>query len=542
MGSCSLSSIAAIHNVPSEYATIQAAIDASVNGDTVVIAPGTYTGTGNRDIDFRGKAIAVRGSTGNSNDCVIDCNGSAAEPHRGFLFQSGEGHDSRLEGLTITRGYAPDINVPGVFSKEPYPYPGRPLRLPRRVSGGAIACISSSPVLSGLSVINNSAATTMSNLSILGPSGGGIYCFSSEVLIYKCRITNNKCTATPISHRTTMGAGIAAELGRISIENCMISCNTGESGPIGWSNNSGRGGAVSSLRGSISLKNCSITQNTAGYGGGVYTDFGNLCYIDNCTISGNIGGGIVTAVTWLPRISKPLASISNSIVWGNEGGEIVEQQLFPQVPPPVSCTYSDIGGGWAGQGNIDADPCFVKEGYRDDNDTPADANDDFWVEGDYHLRAGSPCVNSGDPNFVAEPNETDIDGQPRVLYGRVDIGADEFELPPLKCALKITPQAINRKSNQPYIQAIIRLPEGIARADIDGNEPLTLYPCGVKASRQWTIPGNDHGQASIIAFFDKEALMNAVPTNGQTQLTASGKLKSGQYFVGTDTVKIIGLR
>ena len=47
-----------------DFSTIQEAIDAAVDGDAVLVAPGTYTGDGNRDIDFKGKAITVRSENG----------------------------------------------------------------------------------------------------------------------------------------------------------------------------------------------------------------------------------------------------------------------------------------------------------------------------------------------------------------------------------------------------------------------------------------------------------------------------------------------
>jgi hypothetical protein len=83
-----------------DYPTIQAAIDAAVTDDVINLQPGTYTGTGNRDIDFKGKAITVRGATGEPNDCVIKCSEGNCSCN-GILFQSSEDSNSIVESVTI---------------------------------------------------------------------------------------------------------------------------------------------------------------------------------------------------------------------------------------------------------------------------------------------------------------------------------------------------------------------------------------------------------------------------------------------------------
>jgi len=87
-----------------DYATIQAAIDDCNDGDIILLADGTYSGPRNRDIDFLGKAIMVKSENG-PEDCVIDCNGTGSEPHRGFRFWQGEDANSVVAGLTIINGY-----------------------------------------------------------------------------------------------------------------------------------------------------------------------------------------------------------------------------------------------------------------------------------------------------------------------------------------------------------------------------------------------------------------------------------------------------
>ena len=92
--------------VPGDFPTIQAAIDASVDGDEVVIADGVYTGDGNRDMDFGGRAITVRSENG-PEACIIDCEGTLRDRHRAFWFHSGESFTSAVRGISIINGFGP---------------------------------------------------------------------------------------------------------------------------------------------------------------------------------------------------------------------------------------------------------------------------------------------------------------------------------------------------------------------------------------------------------------------------------------------------
>jgi len=150
-------------------------------------------------------------------------------------------------------------------------------------------------------------------------------------------------------------------------------------------------------------------------------------FLNNCTVFGNsapqTGGGI--------KCWQGSATVTNSIIWGNEAPRGPEISL--EQTGKCSLTYSNVAGGrlrvdvpggctlnW-GVGNIDADPLFVCLGYLDNNGT-RDSSDDFWLEGDYHLKsqAGrwdtesqvwiqdevtSPCIDTGDPrdSFSSEP-------------------------------------------------------------------------------------------------------------------------------------------
>jgi hypothetical protein len=87
-----------------DYPTIQAAVDAAEDEDTILLADGVFSGDGNRDIEYMGKAITVRSESGDPEQCIIDCGGTPEDFHRGFYFQGSELPNARLEGVTIRNG------------------------------------------------------------------------------------------------------------------------------------------------------------------------------------------------------------------------------------------------------------------------------------------------------------------------------------------------------------------------------------------------------------------------------------------------------
>jgi hypothetical protein len=89
-----------------DFPTILAAIEAAVEGDTIELGDGIFQGDGNRDLDFGGKSLTLRSQSGNPQACVIDCQGSEADPHRGFDFRSHQEPEAIIQGITITNGYA----------------------------------------------------------------------------------------------------------------------------------------------------------------------------------------------------------------------------------------------------------------------------------------------------------------------------------------------------------------------------------------------------------------------------------------------------
>ncbi len=120
--------------------TIKAGIDSAANGDILLLADGVFTGSGNVNISFNGKAIVISSASGNPFDCTIDCQGNGSNYNRGFLFYSSEGPGSVLEGVTVANGYG--------------------------YEGGGIWCWRASPTIYNCIIAGNVATH----------AGGGLYC------------------------------------------------------------------------------------------------------------------------------------------------------------------------------------------------------------------------------------------------------------------------------------------------------------------------------------------------------------------------------
>ncbi|MEE9552942.1 MAG: T9SS type A sorting domain-containing protein [candidate division Zixibacteria bacterium] len=348
-----------IINVPDDYLTIQEGIDASTNGDTVLVQPGTYV----ENVVSDGNNIAIgslfltTGDTSYISSTIID--GNSAGP----VFSSNHDYISPaiFAGFTVQNGSA--------------------------FSGGGIYCQNSSIEIYSNIIKNNVCeyngggiygedyyySNIYDNVIIdnhAGYRGGGAYFIDSMPIITNNRICDNVSDGD--------GGGVYFwDSHQSDMHENYISGNyaTGDGGGIFIKNTM-----------DVHLNLCVIADNSCLENGGGIAVWDSRLELTNCTLSRNLGetgGGIFCdGATDL--------NLLNSILW-SDSATVDGNEIF-QETNNFFVDYCDVQGGMAGHGNIDADPMFVDP-----------------ENGDFHLQQGSPCIDAGDPSSPYDPDGTFVD-------------------------------------------------------------------------------------------------------------------------------------
>jgi YD repeat-containing protein len=463
-------------HVPTDQPTIQAAIDAAMNGDTVLVADGTYK----ENINFNGKAITVTSVHGASKT-TIDGGGIASV----VTFKTNESAGSVLSGFTITNGFA-TFDGAGIFISSATPtITHNVITKNAGCEGVGIDVQFGGPLIQGNIISNNSQAGCSG-----GAGGGGIEVGgeSSGTRIISNVIANNSMTNSGIG-----GGGISLfAAGAPIIENNIIAGNDG--------GGTGGGLALANDASPRIIQNLFL-HNTATQGGAIYwvipVSTPGLLLLNNTIAENSSGfgsaifdGGFDTNMT-----------IENNLLIGEAGQSAYFCQQFNGQTTPAVFAHNDVFASGAAaisgnctvttgtNGNISADPKFVNA-----------------LANNFHLQSGSRAIDAGDNSSPSLPTK-DLDGFPRIENSIVDMGAYEFfptsiSLEP--SSLTFSTQLIGTKSTpQPVVvmnSGTMPLFLGISvTGDFlqSNNCPSRLAPatsCTVNVSFKPTAVGNRTGE------------------------------------------------
>lgn len=455
----------------SAYQDLQQGLAAAVSGDEIHVADGTYKPTGGTDrtISFVLKSgVSIFGGyagDGASNPSARDVAGNVtilsgdigttgdiADNSYHVVTSVGIGTAASIDGLSVILGNAngntsAQSRGGGLYldGSDWLALNGCTFRQNAAVYGGGIYAYSnllSSPILAGCIFRENAAKY-----------GGGMYNdYNTVPRLTGCTFSGNTAStyggavfnghAAPMLSSCMFDANTAARYGggmynsynsSPALVNCTFIRNTASLGAGGMFNDSSSptltncvfngnesrtgGGMYNAFSWPI-LNNCTFSGNAAtDSGGGVYNSgqsYDGTPIFNNCTFSGNTANSYGAAV--YNERSSP--SLIHCIVW-TSGDKPIFNETGAAAP---TVTYSDVQGGYAGIGNIDSAPKFIRSPWAGSDGAFGTTDDDY---GDLRLRSNSPCLDVGSNSNIPAGVTTDLQGNPRIQNGTVDLGAYE---------------------------------------------------------------------------------------------------------------------
>ncbi len=281
------------------YTTIDAAIAASVSGDVIEVAAGTYLLSS--PLDPAGKAITIRGALNaqGAPAAVLDGQGLTSI----FMFDSNEAPNTVLEHLVITNGYGGNAGAIDIVDSSPTV---RHCRIVNNsgIVGGGVMIKYGAPLFEHCEIADN----------VAGAYGGGCYISTEGARFVECVIARNTATT---------GGGILLS-GSISMEACELLGNHGGS----------HGGGISMKAGNPTFTTCRVSGNDAHTGGGMYLGHSSAPVITNCEFVGNAavgatsgGGGLRLDYGSAPRIMSSVVRANSSACCG--GGLQIDAMSLP---------------------------------------------------------------------------------------------------------------------------------------------------------------------------------------------------------------------
>ena len=454
---------------------IQAAVSAAEAGDSIVVTDGVYYNA------------VYYGSVNVSNAVTLESvNGANSTVINGGNPSISLANGASLIGFTVTGGH----NFGGAYA-------------------GGVVCSSAANVLLINCVISNNLnqvqaggvfGGTLINCTIVDNSGGedGIGGAIDSTLI-NCTVAGNfgydcggvaGCT---LNYCTLSGNSSYNDGGAVSctLNNCIImgnSCGGPGGGADGCTLNNcvvfgngaqDGGGAYGCL-----LNNCLVCSNSASAGGGAF-----YCELINCTLTGNSVSGNPYYPPEAGGGGAYDSTLNNCISYFNSDSTTNEAPNYDSSSTLNYCCTAPAPA--SGIGNITNNPLLVN---------PA--------AGNFQLQSNSPCINAGNNAYV--DSTTDLNGNPRIVGGTVDIGAYEYQ----------TPESV---ISYAYLQRYGLPTDGsVDHADLDGT--------GFNVYQDWVAGLNPTNQASVLA------MLSPVATNNLAGITVRWKSVNGiQYLLQRST-------